>query len=811
MSHSDSELEYEDFGARLTAVSDSDKEDHNEEGEREHDSASDTGGSDIEESLAYVQKAYYETCNELRSVRKDYLALSATIPARSRTRVLKKSSDLDLKIIKAAKKYTMFYHFWINNNLFPTTPKPDVDPHSPARWSSPESMADGTIAELYEAVPQELHEKMEIYKGFGSLFQTTIGAERSNLLRSIKDSVGLLFAPLNLSPKLYSSQSHDKASNVDLLHLLKKPESVGVEGKYERVAPVLFTDPQVMSSNTFLTSEILLNMVRLLLFGKSSLSEKKKGWPKARGERMGAQCVTEGLVAGVAIIARYPLTHNVELSHEGTQTKIPYREDYDFYLKHLFKRTAWSQEVMEYYNNGAFGNCAVSNTSKALTSTTVPAQRPRSWEDDFLDEMDQDPDVFDELPVPSAVSAPSQTAAPQLWGNSSSSTPAVTIRPLQAAGQTAGNPGGTLVNHHTSTSTDSRMSANINVSATTQVHLGIGQISLNDTTPGSSASAGRCPSASKRKVTPTPAILPQPERLTRARANDDLQLPQLDSAPPKHNLRCGTSTSHESFDFAVEPTRVAFLMLLFILHNPTHKASPFTGLTATLNPHPPVSLTFCVSSNFIAVKDALKVIGSLIDTIVDEAKARADEMSRAEITHLQAQNALLTHTLELEKIRSEGAKDELVQRVSGLLGEFVAAQDQELREVFSGVMKGNTKAEEEVVNDATTYQPAIFTTMDITTDGFGFMLSVGDLTWVPFVYSLQARYLIFKPVELGVPSTVGNLKYFTTDYFGMVGTVVLSKLLQRPHHLHGPSQPGLRPPLPTSTSFISRYYLFIGR
>lgn len=46
-------------------------------------------------------------------------------------------------------------------------------------------------------------------------------------------------------------------------------------------------------------------------------------------------------------------------------------------------------------------------------------------------------------------------------------------------------------------------------------------------------------------------------------------------------------------------------------------------------------------------------------------------------------------------------------------------------------------------------QPAILTTMDITTDGFGFMLAVGDLLWVPFVYSLQARYLAFTLVELG--------------------------------------------------------------
>jgi len=53
------------------------------------------------------------------------------------------------------------------------------------------------------------------------------------------------------------------------------------------------------------------------------------------------------------------------------------------------------------------------------------------------------------------------------------------------------------------------------------------------------------------------------------------------------------------------------------------------------------------------------------------------------------------------------------------------------------------------VADALYNEPAILTTMDITTDGFGFMLSVGDLAWVPYVYSLQARYLAFSPVELG--------------------------------------------------------------
>lgn len=44
--------------------------------------------------------------------------------------------------------------------------------------------------------------------------------------------------------------------------------------------------------------------------------------------------------------------------------------------------------------------------------------------------------------------------------------------------------------------------------------------------------------------------------------------------------------------------------------------------------------------------------------------------------------------------------------------------------------------------DAQYQERAILTTMDITTDGFGFMLVFGDLCWVPFTYSLQAHYLV---------------------------------------------------------------------
>ncbi|KAI9096148.1 ergosterol biosynthesis ERG4/ERG24 family-domain-containing protein [Phlyctochytrium arcticum] len=68
------------------------------------------------------------------------------------------------------------------------------------------------------------------------------------------------------------------------------------------------------------------------------------------------------------------------------------------------------------------------------------------------------------------------------------------------------------------------------------------------------------------------------------------------------------------------------------------------------------------------------------------------------------------------------------------------------------------------VADALWNEPAILTTMDITTDGFGFMLAFGDLAWVPFTYSLQAMYLVSDPVKL---STFGLFGLVALQLFGI--------------------------------------------
>ena len=69
------------------------------------------------------------------------------------------------------------------------------------------------------------------------------------------------------------------------------------------------------------------------------------------------------------------------------------------------------------------------------------------------------------------------------------------------------------------------------------------------------------------------------------------------------------------------------------------------------------------------------------------------------------------------------------------------------------------------VFDALYMEPAILTTMDITTDGFGFMLAFGDLVWLPFIYSMQARYLAVYPVQLGIWGILGVLTPQAVGYY----------------------------------------------
>lgn len=67
--------------------------------------------------------------------------------------------------------------------------------------------------------------------------------------------------------------------------------------------------------------------------------------------------------------------------------------------------------------------------------------------------------------------------------------------------------------------------------------------------------------------------------------------------------------------------------------------------------------------------------------------------------------------------------------------------------------------------DALYNEKSILTTMDITTDGFGFMLCFGDMAWVPFVYSFHSRYLVDHDPQLGLGMIAAALAVFCLGFY----------------------------------------------
>lgn len=67
--------------------------------------------------------------------------------------------------------------------------------------------------------------------------------------------------------------------------------------------------------------------------------------------------------------------------------------------------------------------------------------------------------------------------------------------------------------------------------------------------------------------------------------------------------------------------------------------------------------------------------------------------------------------------------------------------------------------------DALYQERAILTTMDITTDGFGFMLVFGDMAWVPFTYTVPAKFLVHHDPHLSLGTLVAILALYLAGFY----------------------------------------------
>ncbi|KDQ60800.1 hypothetical protein JAAARDRAFT_204605 [Jaapia argillacea MUCL 33604] len=117
------------------------------------------------------------------------------------------------------------------------------------------------------------------------------------------------------------------------------------------------------------------------------------------------------------------------------------------------------------------------------------------------------------------------------------------------------------------------------------------------------------------------------------------------------------------------------------------------------------------SSSNKTVESTLASMTAIVETVVreayshveaerkslQEAKNLAESTVNAEVLRLREQNASLSRMLESEKVKSQRAKDDLIERVSGLLSSFTSERDRSLRETISQVQLENAGSEAEIM------------------------------------------------------------------------------------------------------------------
>jgi kinesin family protein 11 len=112
------------------------------------------------------------------------------------------------------------------------------------------------------------------------------------------------------------------------------------------------------------------------------------------------------------------------------------------------------------------------------------------------------------------------------------------------------------------------------------------------------------------------------------------------------------------------------------------------------------------SQQVTALREAILTLYSLLDTAVLDVqeflkeerqalramKDLAETSTHENVSHLKQQNEILAQMLVNERKDAETAKSDLIQRVSGLLGEFMQKRDESLRGSVESLQNSNVEA-----------------------------------------------------------------------------------------------------------------------
>ncbi|KAG2153245.1 hypothetical protein DEU56DRAFT_955177 [Suillus clintonianus] len=349
-------------------------------------SAEDLRKASLYFALEIAQRLLLDMRGKYRESLKKNSLLEATLSKGRKTKLTNKDLALAAKedtIKNYGRKFSVTHCLWVETTIFPLrAPPPNIDLTSKERWLSPISVQDGVKAELFLFVLPADHSMMA-HRNFGSHFVKGINSVRAEMVSDVKSCAAAIFG---LDAKFFI-RGYARDSEPACRALLLNPQ-----GAYTKFAPVLFPRPDHMSRDDFLKTSKLVYILKVSLFGRSSLAANAPPTPKTKAKIWELRTITPGLIAAAAIVAIFILSGDKELVEIGEKSRIAYKEYHNYYRQSLMTGGAWAASIYSFFNNSLF---TTSPSAATLLSSDLGDERgPHdTWEQDFERAMEMGGDL----------------------------------------------------------------------------------------------------------------------------------------------------------------------------------------------------------------------------------------------------------------------------------------------------------------------------------------------------------------------------------------------------------------------------------
>ncbi|CAL1715614.1 unnamed protein product [Somion occarium] len=275
---------------------------------------------------------------------------------------------VDQRISRLGKQFGVFYELWINPSVF-LKPRPAQQSILEC-YSNSNAKDRGITLELYEFLPEEFLELLEKQPHFGQKFLSALNHGHAMHLNTLRDKAcSVIF---NEPAILFKSNTNcTTVPRFQELLGMKLPTNRTPYPTYVHFAPILY---EILGDNTTLfRSEFLVKILKVVLFGPSALTNLKAAKPQTNGQLWEVDSVTPGAIAFAAIMARFLISPDHEMSEVGGTSRIPWREDFDEYRALigtlLEDNNRHMHEMIRFFNRGIFGDTSTDTSARASYDT----------------------------------------------------------------------------------------------------------------------------------------------------------------------------------------------------------------------------------------------------------------------------------------------------------------------------------------------------------------------------------------------------------------------------------------------------------